>query len=310
MNSDPLYAVPFFLFGAIFGSFLNVCIHRLPRGWSVVRPGSACPACGAAIAWYDNLPLLSWLWLRARCRRCKAGISARYFLVELLTGLLFLGCYSYFGWSLATVKFCVFGFLLLGLIFSDAETRLLPNALTLPGLVLGMFFSLLVPVQDLGSRILSTWIELPVSSDVSWRLLSLSDAALGATVGASFIYGAGEIYRRARGVEGMGLGDVKLMAMIGAFLGMKLTVLTLFGASLAGSLAGLGAVLAVWWKRTRRRIRRLHEPAAAARKRAWRSARMVYRYYEMPFGVFLGSMGMVAAFFGDRIIQWYLRFYR
>jgi leader peptidase (prepilin peptidase)/N-methyltransferase len=310
MNLDPVVAVPFFLFGTIFGSFLNVCIYRLPRGLSVVRPGSACPSCGAAIRWYDNLPLVSWVLLRGRCRACKARISSRYVAVELLTGLLFLGCYAAFGWSPATFKFCVFGFLLLGLIFTDAETKLLPNALTLPGLAAGMAFSLVVPVQDLGSRLLSGWIELPVSSEVSWRLLSLADAALGAAVGASFIYGAGEIYRRARGVEGMGLGDVKLMAMIGAFLGLKLTVLTLFGASLAGSVCGLAAVLAVWWKRSRRRIHRLHEPAAEARKRAWKSARMVYRYYEMPFGVFLGSMAMVAAFFGDRIIQWYMRFYR
>jgi len=310
MPLDPLYAVPVFLFGLIFGSFLNVCIYRLPRGLSVVRPGSACPACRVPIAWYDNLPVVSWLLLRGRCRACQARISPRYLLVELLTGLLFLACYSGFGWTFSTFKFCVFAFLLVGLIFTDAEHKLLPDALTLPGLALGLGFSLLVPVQDLGSRLLAGWVQLPVESDFSWRLLSLVDSGLGAAVGASFIYGASAIYRRARGVEGMGFGDVKLMAMVGSFLGMKLTIFTLFAASLTGSIFGLSAVLAVWWKRTRRRVLRLHEPAAAARKRAWKSAKMVYRYYEMPFGVFLGSMALLAAFFGDTVIRWYWGFYR
>ena len=310
MSLDPLFAVPFFLYGLALGSFLNVCIYRLPREMSVVRPGSACPACRAPIAWYDNLPVISWLLLRGRCRACRERISPRYLIVELLTGTLFVACYAVFGWTFSTLKFCAFSFLLLGLIFTDAEHKLLPDSLTLTGLGIGLGFSLLVPVQDLGSHLLSTWIKLPVWSDMSWRLLSLVDSGLGAVVGASFIYGAGAIYRRARGVEGMGFGDIKLMAMVGAFLGMKLTIFTLFAASLVGSIFGLSAVLAVWWKRTRRRIVRLHEPAAAARKRAWKSAMMVYRHYEMPFGVFLGSMALVAAFFGNIVIRWYWGFYR
>ena len=310
MSLDPLFAVPFFLYGLALGSFLNVCIYRLPREMSVVRPGSACPACRAPIAWYDNLPVISWLLLRGRCRSCRERISPRYLIVELLTGTLFVACYAVFGWTFSTLKFCAFSFLLLGLIFTDAEHKLLPDSLTLTGLGIGLGFSLLVPVQDLGSHLLSTWIKLPVWSDMSWRLLSLVDSGLGAAVGASFIYGAGAIYRRARGVEGMGFGDIKLMAMVGAFLGMKLTIFTLFAASLVGSIFGLSAVLAVWWKRTRRRIVRLHEPAAAARKRAWKSAMMVYRHYEMPFGVFLGSMALVAAFFGNIVIRWYWGFYR
>jgi leader peptidase (prepilin peptidase)/N-methyltransferase len=310
MPFDPLFAVPFFLYGLALGSFLNVCIYRLPREMSVVRPGSACPRCHASIAWYDNVPVLSWLLLRGRCRACRERISLRYLFVELLTGGLFVACYAGFGLTLSTLKFCAFAFLLVGLIFTDAEHKLLPDALTLPGLAVGLGFSLLAPVQDLGSRLLAAWVELPVSSEISWRLLSLVDSGLGALVGASFIYGAGAIYRRARGVEGMGFGDVKLMGMIGAFLGVKLTVFTLFAASVVGSLFGLAAVLAVWWKRTRRRIERLHEPAAAARKRAWKSARMVYRHYEMPFGVFLGSMALLAAFFGNTVIRWYLGFYR
>ncbi len=150
------------------------------------------------------------------------------------------------------LKCAVLGYLLLGLIFTDAETKLLPDAMTLPGLALGIGFSLVVPVNDLASRIMPGLVSPAMSSEISWRLWSLADSLLGAAVGASFLYGAAAIYLRARGVEGMGFGDVKLMAMIGAFLGTKLTVLTIFAASLAGSLFGLSTVLAVWMKRTRR----------------------------------------------------------
>jgi leader peptidase (prepilin peptidase)/N-methyltransferase len=128
-------------------------------------------------------------------------------------------------------------------------------------------------------------------------------------VGASFIYGAGAIYLRARGIEGMGFGDVKLMGMVGAFLGVKLTVFTLFSASLLGSLAGLSTILLVWIKRTQRRRKRNHESLPAARRRAWKSASVVYRHYEMPFGVFLGTMALVAVFFGNALIRWYVETY-
>jgi leader peptidase (prepilin peptidase) / N-methyltransferase len=302
---DPVFAVAFFLFGLAFGSFLNVCIYRLPLDLSVVRPGSACPKCKKPIRFYDNLPVLSWLILGGRCRNCKARISPRYLAVELLTGALFLACYACFGLTLATLKYCVFGFLLLGLIFTDAETHLLPDKLTLPGVVLGLVFSLLVPVNDLASQLLPGLVSLPVSSELSWHLLSFIDALFGAVLGASFIYGAGAIYLRARGVEGMGFGDVKLMAMVGAFLGAKLTIFTLFTASIAGSLFGLSTVFVVWVKRTRRRMARHHESAREARRRAWESAATALRRHQMPFGVFLGSMAMIAFFFGNRFLHWY-----
>jgi len=228
--------------------------------------------------------------------------------IEILTGLLFLGCYLHFGFTLAMLKCVVLGYLLLGLVFTDAETKLLPDALTLPGLVLGIGFSLVVPVNDLASRILHGLVSPTIGSEISWRIWSLSDSLLGAAVGASFLYGAGAIYLRARGVEGMGFGDVKLMAFIGAFLGAKLTVLTIFAASLAGSLFGLSTVLAVWMKRLHRiRARgaasRISSSASSsissrisseeARRRAWQSARLALRYYEMPFGVFLGGMALL-----------------
>ena len=301
---DPLFASAIFVLGLAFGSFLNVCIYRLPRGFSVVTPRSACPQCKQPIAFYDNLPVLSWLILRGRCRHCKARISPRYLVIELLTGALFLACFGFFGLTLSTLKYCVFSFLLLGLIFSDAETKLLPDKMTLPGLALGVIFSLLVPVNDLASQFLPGVVNLPFSSDLTARLLSLLDSLLGAALGASFIYGAGAIYLRWRGMEGMGFGDVKLMAMVGAFLGMKLTIFTIFTASLAGSLFGLTTVFVVWLKRTHRFMRRLAS-AAAARRRGWQSAQMVYRHYQMPFGVFLGSMALVAFFFGNHFLHWY-----
>ncbi len=314
---EPFLAAAIFAYGLCFGSFLNVCIYRLPRGKSVVTPRSACPHCGKPIPLYHNLPVLSWLILRGKCRSCQQPISLRYLVVEVLTGLLFLGCYGHFGLTLAALKCTVLGYLLLGLVFTDAETKLLPDAMTLPGLALGILFSLVVPVNDLASRILPgivspamSGMSMRMSSEISWRMWSLADSLLGAAVGASFLYGVAAIYLRARGVEGMGFGDVKLMALIGSFLGTKLTVLTIFAASLAGSLFGLSTVLAVWIKRTRR-IRARGSCSgislADARRRAWQSARLALRYYEMPFGVFLGSMALLSFLFGDRLLHWYWR---
>jgi len=304
---DPVWALLIFALGLAFGSFLNVCIYRMPRDLSVVSPGSACPKCKHAIHLYDNVPVFSWLILGGRCRHCNARITPRYMIVELLTGALFLACYAHFGLTLAGLKYCAFGFLLLGLIFTDAETYLLPDKLTLSGLALGLAFSLIVPVNDLASQWLPGLVTMPVSSDFSWHFLSLADALLGMAAGAGFIYGAGAIYLRARGVEGMGFGDVKLMAMVGAFLGLKLTIFTLFTASIAGSLFGLWTVLAVWAKRTRRRMALQHESAGEARRRAWESAVVALRRHQMPFGVFLGGMAMFAFFFGNRLLGWYWR---
>jgi leader peptidase (prepilin peptidase)/N-methyltransferase len=300
-----LAAIGIFLAGLAFGSFLNVCIYRLPRGLSVVRPRSACPQCKTPISALDNIPLFSWVWLAGRCRHCQTAISFRYPLVELLTGLLFLACFWRFAYTLETLKFCTFSFLLLGLFFTDAEHKLLPDWLTLTGVVLGLAFSLFVPVDNFASSLLPDSLWAPLSSSLSWRLQSFIDSAVGALLGASFLYGVAVAYLRFRGIEGMGMGDVKLMAMIGAFLGTRLTILTLFLATLAASLVGVTTILAVWSKRTRRRIERNRESSVAARKRAWRSAQLVFRGYEMPFGSYLASMAVVALFFGNAFITWY-----
>ena len=294
-----------FALGLAFGSFLNVCIYRLPRGLSVVRPGSSCPHCEKPIAFYDNVPVLSWLILGGRCRTCQTPITPRYLVVELLTAAIFLACYWHFGFTLALAKYCSFGFLALGLIFTDAETMLLPDKMTVSGLALGLIFSLVVPIHDLVSQLLPGLVSLHSGSHVPWQVASLMDALMGAAVGSSFIYGVGAIYLRARGVQGMGFGDVKLMAMVGAFLGIRLTICTLFAASIAGSLFGLSTILAVWLKRTRRRMKRRHESAQESRRRAWASATIALRHYQMPFGVFLAGMAIVACFFGNDFLRWY-----
>lgn len=306
---DSFFAIVSFLLGLVFGSFLNVVIHRVPRDESIVFPSSACPNCHANIKPYDNIPVVSWLVLRGRCRNCREPINARYAVVELLVATLFLGCYWRFGMSLSTLKYCLFSFLIVGLIFIDAEHKLLPDVLTLPGFVAGLVFSWFVPVYDLLAEVLPSVVPTAHVRNVSWHWLSLGDAALGALVGSAFIFGVGFVYLHARGVEGMGLGDVKLMAMVGAFLGTKLTVLTIFAASLLGTVFGVSLILSVWMKRTRRRMVRNREPREVARKHAWLSARLVYRYYQIPFGVFLGSMALFALFFGKRLMAWYWGIY-
>ena len=302
------YSLLFFagLFGLVFGSFLNVLIYRLPRGRSIVYPGSACPQCKAPIKARDNVPVFGWLLLKGRCRACKSRISPRYAIVELLTGLLFVACLWQFGFSFAALKYCVFGFLIVGLIFTDAELRLLPDAMTLPGLVLGFLFSILVSVAGpayflLTAAGLRSFAAIPA-------FLSAINSLLGAALGAGFIYAVGAGYFYLRGIEGMGFGDVKLMGMVGAFLGVNLTLFTLMAASIVGLGFGLATIIAVWLKRTRRLAAK--RPASLAAARAWQSARMVYRFYQIPFGVFLGAAALIAAFTGGPVIEWYSGFFR
>src|SRR5258708_17060754 len=219
---DPFFASAIFFLGLAFGSFLNVCIYRLPLGLSVVKPRSACHGCARPIAFYDNIPLLSWLILGGQCRQCKTKISPRYLVVELLTGVLFLACYWYFGLTLATLKYCTFAFLLLGLIFTDAETKLLPDKMTLPGLLLGLLFSLVVPVNDLASQFVPVAVNLPFSGELSARLLSLLDSLLGVAVGGSFLLCAGGVYLRLRGGGGVGVGGGQAEGDGGGFPGNKI----------------------------------------------------------------------------------------
>lgn len=237
---EPLLAL---LFGLLIGSFLNVCIHRWPRGRSVVMPRSHCVRCRKMIPWYDNIPLVSYIVLRGRCRYCKRHISLRYPAVELLTGLLFFYFVLKMGVTATTVKFCILSAMLVALGFCDLEKRLLPDQFTLGGLLVGLTFAWFVPVPTAASpdntSDLIFWLA---GLHVSGRALSLCDAVLGAIVLSGLLWGAGEIYYRVRGREGLGFGDVKLVGMVGSFLGFRLALASMAWGGLAGSIIGLAYI--------------------------------------------------------------------
>lgn len=268
-------AGPFvFLFGLVVGSFLNVCILRIPERKSVVLPSSACPKCGAHIRPYDNIPVLSYLILRGKCRKCKARISPMYPLVELLTGVLFLGCYVAFGLTAETAKWAAFSALLIVLVFTDLRERILPDVVNYSGLAIGLVVSFFIPPSDGTAQWLSNrMFAFPPPATV----LSFADALLGAAVGSALLWLVSEAYFRLRGREGMGLGDVKMMLMVGAFLGAKRTLLTIFAGSVLGSVLGLAFIL----------------------------ARRKESDYELPFGSFLGMAALLVVFFGTPVVDWY-----
>jgi len=263
-----------FIFGLCVGSFLNVCIHRLPKGQSVVTPRSRCPGCGQAIAAWDNVPLLSYLILRGRCRNCRTPISIQYPLVELVTGLALLMGYLRFDISPEGLKAALLACALIVLLVTDLRERLLPDRITFPGMAVGFLFALWIPVGDGLAALLGRWSGFTLPPLAA----SIGDALLGAALGAGILFGLGELWFRLRGVEAMGLGDVKMMGMVGFFLGPKLTMLTLLLGSLAGSILGSLFIL-------------------LARKNT---------RYELPFGTFLGAAALVALFWGDRLIAAYL----
>ena len=231
-----LIACFFLALGAIIGSFLNVAIYRLPRRESVVFPASSCPICRARIRPYDNVPVLSFLVLGGRCRACKAKISVRYPLVESLTALLTLGLYLWLGLSAPLALYLPFTWALVALAFIDAEHQILPDRITLPGVVC----SVLVPI-------LGRLPNLPWSPHVP--RLSFGDWALGVALGGGIPYLVAVGYRLTQlrkpateRIDGMGMGDVKMLAMVGGFLGWKLVLLTIFAGSVLGSVWGLGGV--------------------------------------------------------------------
>ena len=256
------------LLGLVFGSFLNVCISRLPKHESVVRPRSRCPQCGTAIRASDNIPLLSWAVLRGRCRNCRKPIAWRYPAVEVGTAALFLLAFMRFGLTVSGIGIMVLSFLLLGLAAMDAETMRLPDAFTLPGIVLGIVFAGLLPAPTLADHLAHAGL-----------------AALGAAVGALVILTIRWIYYAWRRVEGMGIGDAKLMAMIAAWLGPTLTLVTLFMGALSASVVGL-----LWI-------------ALARRSESPMTARI-------PFGSFLCGAALYAIYQGQANVGWYLQFFR
>jgi leader peptidase (prepilin peptidase) / N-methyltransferase len=256
---SPAFETTAFLLGLVAGSFANVCIHRLPRRQSVVTPPSRCPSCGSLIRARDNVPVLSWLVLRGRCRACRAPISARYPAVEAANGLLWLALAVARGPRAQTFVAMALVTALLVLSVIDLEHQILPDAITLPGVAAGLAASLLP-----GSPV---------------RPLSALLAAAGGWLAFAAVAKA---YRRLRGVEGLGQGDWKMAAMLGAFLGWQPMLLTVLIATVAGTLFGLGAV--------------------ALRGRDLRHA--------LPLGTFLGAAGIAVVFFGDPILSWYQGLFR
>ena len=256
IDLEPLQLTILVVLGLTVGSFLNVCIHRIPRGQSLVYPGSRCPHCGYALRWYDNVPVLGYLALLGRCRKCHARISARYPLVELVTLALFVVHGMAFGWSALLVPRLLFACMLVVLFAIDLEHQLLPNVITLPGIVIGLIASAVLPPGFI-------------------------DAIIGVLVGGGVLWLIGEAYYRYSGHEGLGGGDVKMLAMIGAFLGWKLVLVTLVLSSFAGSIIGLGVIVM---------------------KRGGMK-------YALPYGTFLALGALVASLFGDSIVSWYVSFY-
>lgn len=242
------------LVGAVIGSFLNVCIFRLPLGRSIVWPSSACPSCKRELAWYENVPIVSWAFLRGRCRTCRTPISIRYPLVELLTSLMCLGAFWFYGPSLLFVSRFVFGCALIVLFAIDLEHQLLPNSITLPGIVVGFAFSLF--------------------TGPGW-----ASSLIGILVGGGILFTIAEAYYRLRHEEGLGMGDVKMLAMVGAFLGWPSTLMTLMMGSIAGSVVGM---LMIALKRGDMK-------------------------YALPFGTFLAMGAALSATVGPHLLNWYLK---
>jgi leader peptidase (prepilin peptidase)/N-methyltransferase len=305
--SSSLFELLGFLVGLLFGSFLNVCISRLPAHESIVSPRSRCTSCGHTIRWYDNIPILSWLLLRARCRDCKASISWRYPAVELAVGLWFAICANQLiylelakvsrlsgpttGEYVGVAGFTILGFLLIGLMVMDWQTQRLPDAFTLTGIAIGL---VLVCVQALflapgqGDIVLNPTHQLRLSSPGSVAaqgnvFLTGTEALVMGRIAA--IAGAALLlliirwlYKAIRKRDGMGLGDVKLLAMIAAFLGFGESLLALFAGVLAASAYGLTLL---------------------ARGKAGAKSKL-------PMGSFICAGGLFAALFGQRIVDWYV----
>jgi len=233
----------FFLFGIVIGSFLNVCITRIPEELSIVSPGSRCPRCLTPIKPYDNVPVFAWIWLRGKCRNCGLPISPMYPLVELTTGLLFVGCYLEFGISQATVKWLFFICLIIILTVTDLRVRLLPDVITWPGFAAGVLFSTFVPPNDGVAFLLSLRLFHQLPPD---RVLGVIEALLGAAFGSLLLWGSAAIYKLVRGREGMGLGDVKMMLMVGAFVGVRNAFITILLGTLLGSILGVAVIATMY----------------------------------------------------------------
>jgi len=271
LESHVLLAVLAFLAGLLIGSFLNVCVYRLPLDLSVVRPRSYCPACEKQIAWYDNIPVASYLMLGGRCRHCGAKILRRYLMVELATAAAFALCVAALGPTLPALKYAVFSAILITLLATDLEERILPDEFTLGGAAVGIALAALVPID-------SGVVTFFLSNALGLRMASVAEALLSAWIAGGSIWLVGWLYQKFRHREGMGFGDVKMIAMIGAFLGFQETLLTLILASVLGSVTGVAYVLI---------------------------SKKDMATYELPFGSFIGLAGLIVTLWGHVVRPWY-----
>ncbi len=256
MSDSTLYLPAAALFGLCIGSFLNVVIYRLPLGQSLMTPPSRCRKCGYSLRWFDNVPVLSWMLLRGRCRKCGAGVSWQYPLVELITAALFVLVVWLTPPGPLVATRLLFVCSLIVLFGIDLEHQILPNVITLPGIVIGLLLSLIAPP--------------------GWK-----DALIGAALGAGILYAIAGAYYLWRREEGMGMGDVKMLAMIGAFLGWKAVLVTLVLSSFAGALIGVLLM----------------------------AAQRGDMKFALPFGTFLALGALVAMFVGDPLVAWYAGFF-
>ena len=261
------------ILGLVIGSFLNVCILRIPQEVPITVPRSHCPHCKKLIRWYDNVPVLSYLILGGRCRRCKKKISARYPLIEAVSGLISVLLYLKFGLWVQWVLFLGFSAALLVLAFIDLDHRILPDVITLNGMWLGVLSSVYL-AQPIPPIVLGI-VRVAGLEVTNPRILALVGSLLGVVAGGGLLWGVGEAFKRLRGIEGMGFGDVKMMAMVGAFLGAPMALFTIMLGSILGSVIGL-----VFMGFTGKS-----------------------RDYELPFGTFLGVAGIVVVLYGENLVQ-------
>ncbi|HWN74391.1 MAG TPA: prepilin peptidase [Candidatus Udaeobacter sp.] len=292
----------FFLFGIVIGSFLNVCISRIPEGVSIVSPGSRCPRCLKPIKPYDNIPVFGWLLLRGKCRNCALPISPMYPLVEFSTGLIFVLTYYEFDISLLTLKWLIFSCLVIVLVVTDFRVRILPDLVNFPGLAMGLALAFRVPIGDSTAGMLFFLLgfrSFPFQTELLFNVLN---AVLGALVGSMLLWGAAALYKLVRKRDGMGMGDVKMMAMVGAFLGSRGAFLTILLGTLLGSVIGVLWIAVLYlfgWKRT---------VAQRASKRGLGSIAglrwTIASQYQLPLGTFLGIGAMAVAY----ALPWLLSF--
>lgn len=270
-----------FLFGSIVGSFLNVVIYRVPLEKSIVFPNSACPKCEKNIKPYDNIPIFSWLILGGKCRNCKNSISIRYPAIELLTGILFMLTAWQTGFSEFVPVAFIFIAAMISLVFIDAKHMILPNVITYPLLILALVVRIVFPIAFGNATYFSDLSHYPLTAlygQPIW-LVSLIGAILGALVGGGSLWLVGEIWKRLRGVDAMGLGDVKMMFGVGALLGWRLAFLSIFIGALTGAIAGVALI-------------------ARQKDKDFQA--------QIPFGIFLGIGSIISLLFGDAVIAWYL----